>query len=213
MNAFYDDNMLYVPMPNLIEDILANYQAEDDDYPYDENTMEFTPLPNFVGKIEDSDSDDEEEQDAQPFIESWAKPEIIENQQQVLDFDKIEEEEQKQEEEEHKEVKLYHPPVPTYSYENKMQILYRDDDNDNTEKSIVLGQKEQPEIIQSKEEQTNNDINIEPSNTLKVSKINNIKIEIPQKKVEDSHKSVKVDISSDLPELKFTFKNQIDLAN
>lgn len=51
MNAFYDDNMLYVPMPNLLEDILSIYQAEDDDYPYDENTMEdIKNAENFLSK-------------------------------------------------------------------------------------------------------------------------------------------------------------------
>lgn len=158
----------------------------------DYSIMQFTPLPNAVGKIWlESSSDSEDDEDEDEFvIESWAtKDEDDITQQSIISFEEIEEIEEKEEYEnsyEYKQKHLYHPPtqvnlIPKNLSRNNEKTSEDDDSMfddvnefailaDSIEEpcEIVLGSKEQQPLVKNTENNVKND----DENKIKVEKPN-----------------------------------------
>lgn len=172
----------------------------------DYSIMQFTPLPNIVGKIwlDSDDSDDEEKSDG-PIIESWANNEEDDDDSThpVISFEEIEEIEQEEEYEktdEYKQKHLYHPPTQADFYAKNLNLSRNNDDQNLTDDSvfddvnefailaenieepeqIVLGKKEQPqnELIQQNHQTENQDKSVSTKNEQNQ---NDVKVELPQK--------------------------------
>lgn len=177
----------------------------------DYSIMQFTPLPNIVGKIwlDSDDSEDEDNSDG-PVIESWAKNDEDEDDSThpVISFEEIEEIEEEEEYKktyEYKQKHLYHPPTQADFKANNLNLSRNNNDQNLTDDSvfddvnefailaenieepeqIVLGQKEQPqnELIKQNNQTEIQEKSDSTKNEIKnVQNQNDVKIELPQKK-------------------------------
>ncbi|KAK8896727.1 hypothetical protein M9Y10_014644 [Tritrichomonas musculus] len=269
MSTFYDHSMLYVPLPNLLFNIITsipeNEEYEDKkDCLHQKDIMEFTPLPNIVGKIDvdSSESDESVEDLSEQVIDNWIQHETNPK-QAIINFEKIEIKEEKNNSKNSKPKRDYSLDESFLSKKEQMKQVDNDSNTIKNSKSfgylpndkhpIIFGQKQQPEKskdITKLQQQKQNDIKIEFSNVphldikdksqqfifkkenlqkvernkpdqiRNVNKGNEIKIELPHNRknessnevtIEPKNNSIKIERKTELPTLKFSFKNQNEI--